>query len=483
MVSLVKLTRNLIGGVAGAIAGWIIVEPWPWLTTDPSPGNPDPPVSMAATAVLGLIVGGAMGAGLGAAEGVNSGSQKQLARSLAIGLLVGLAGGLVGIYFGQLFYGAVSPGTRGEMTGLLDFLRQIVARTVGWAIWGLLIGTAQGIATGSARRIWLGAIGGVLGGATGGFVFDLLAVLSAGLMTGEALRLLGFVAIGAGTGFFSSLAQEMFKQAWVRVLVGRGEGREFQIAKAETVVGRDELADIPLFGDPQIARRHLVIRQVNGRYEAAAAQPGLAFAVNGQMVAACPLKDGDIIAVGSRQLEFHERASRAPAGVTPGAMPPHRPGQPAPGTVPPVDVPPGVCPFCGQSRDASGTCACTVGAPSPVQAAEQTAAPGAGVPTQMMGTPGSWTLQVVAGPLAGRSLTLSEGQRVTAGRSPDVELALEGDSFASRRHAVFSVQGGCAVVEDLGSTNGTLVNGARVTRQTLSKGDTVVIGQTQIRVM
>jgi pSer/pThr/pTyr-binding forkhead associated (FHA) protein len=39
------------------------------------------------------------------------------------------------------------------------------------------------------------------------------------------------------------------------------------------------------------------------------------------------------------------------------------------------------------------------------------------------------------------------------------------------------------VVEDLGSTNGTLVNGARVTRQTLSKGDTVVIGQTQIRVM
>jgi len=371
---------------------------------------------------------------------VNSGSQKQLARSLAIGLLVGLAGGLVGIYFGQLFYGAVSPGTRGETTGLLDFLRQIVARTVGWAIWGLLIGTAQGIATGSSRRIWLGAIGGVLGGAAGGFVFDLLPVLSAGLMTGEALRLLGFVAIGAVTGFFSSLAQEMFKQAWVRVLVGRGEGREFQIAKAETVVGRDELADIPLFGDPQIARRHLVIRQVNGRYEAAAV-------------------------------------------VTPGAMPPHRPGQPARRTVPPVDVPPGVCPFCGQSRDASGTCACTVGAPSPVQAAEQTAAPGAGVPTQMMGTPGSWTLQVVAGPLAGRSLTLSEGQRVSAGRSPDVELALEGDSFASRRHAVFSVQGGYAVVEDLGSTNGTLVNGARVTRQTLSKGDTVVIGQTQIRVM
>ncbi|BCW98642.1 MAG: hypothetical protein KatS3mg024_1469 [Armatimonadota bacterium] len=482
MVSLVKLTRNLIGGVAGAIAGWLIVEPWPWLTTDPAPGQPSP-TSLAALAVLGMIVGGAMGAGLGAAEGVNSGSQRQLARSLAIGLLVGVAGGLVGIYLGQMIYAALAP-SPGGVGGLLDFVSQMVARTLGWALWGVLIGAAQGIATGSARRIALGALGGVAGGAAGGFVFELLAQTTGGLMTGEALRLLGFVSIGAGIGLLSSLAQEMFKQAWVRVLVGRGEGREFQIAKPETFVGRDELADIPLFGDPQIAKRHLIIRQVNGRYEAVAAQPGLAFSVNGQMVSSAPLKDGDIIGVGSRQLEFHERVTRTAAGAAMGYPPSPWSGQATQvSTPPPVETPPGVCAFCGQTKDAYGGCACTVGAPSPVQTADYVPGQATGATTQVMGAGAVWTLQVISGPQAGRSLTLSEGHTVTAGRSPDADLSLEGDTFASRRHAVFSVQGGQPVVEDAGSTNGTLVNGVRVTRHTLTSGDTVSIGQTQIRVV
>jgi pSer/pThr/pTyr-binding forkhead associated (FHA) protein len=37
-------------------------------------------------------------------------------------------------------------------------------------------------------------------------------------------------------------------------------------------------------------------------------------------------------------------------------------------------------------------------------------------------------------------------------------------------------------IEDNGSTNGTFVNGQRVTRQALVPGDVVVIGQTQLRV-
>ncbi len=480
MVSLVKLTRNLLGGVAGAIAGWLIVEPCPWMTTDQAPGE-RVETSMAALAALGVIVGGAIGAGLGAAEGVNSGSQKQLSRSLAIGLVVGVAGGLVGVYLGQMLYASLAPGPAAP--GLAGFVSQMAARTLGWAVWGVLIGMAQGIATGSSRRISLGALGGVIGGAAGGFVFELLAQTSGALMTGEALRLIGFVSIGAGVGFFSSLAQEMFKQAWVRVLAGRGEGREFQIAKAETFVGRDELADIPLFGDTRIARRHLVIRQTPGGYEAVAAEPGLVFSVNGQPVTGSPLRDGDIITVGSRQLQFHERASRSPAGGAQWTQQGQWPGQTVQSAgPPPAETPPGVCAFCGQPKDAAGGCACSVGAPSPVgtvsaptQQAWETA--------QAFGGAAVWTLLVESGPLAGRSITLTEGRTLMVGRSADADLSLEGDGTASRRHAVFSVQGGQPVVEDAGSTNGTLVNGVRITRQTLSSGDTVRIGQTQIRVV
>ena len=53
----------------------------------------------------------------------------------------------------------------------------------------------------------------------------------------------------------------MFKQAGE---VSWAEATEFQIAKPTTVIGRDELADIPLFGDQQIAKRHVLIQQAQG---------------------------------------------------------------------------------------------------------------------------------------------------------------------------------------------------------------------------
>src|SRR3712207_8247138 len=48
-------------------------------------------------------------------------------------------------------------------------------------------------------------------------------------------------------------------QAWFRVLVGRNEGKEYLVDKEETRIGRAELADVPLFGDPRIARTHAIL--------------------------------------------------------------------------------------------------------------------------------------------------------------------------------------------------------------------------------
>ena len=53
----------------------------------------------------------------------------------------------------------------------------------------------------------------------------------------------------------------------------------------------------------------------------------------------------------------------------------------------------------------------------------------------------------------------------------------------SREHCAFVRDGDRMVVEDMGSTNGTFVNGARVTTpRRLSKGDVVRVGQTDFRV-
>ena len=89
---------------------------------------------------------------------------------------------------------------------------------------------------------------------------------------------------------------------------------------------------------------------------------------------------------------------------------------------------------------------------------------------------------ISAGPAAGRRITLAEGQSAGIGRSPDADIAVEADTFMSRRHAHISVQGGAAVVQDDGSANGTFVNGSRVTQQALRPGDIISVGQTQIRV-
>uniref|UniRef100_UPI0034D98250 FHA domain-containing protein n=1 Tax=Armatimonas sp. TaxID=1872638 RepID=UPI0034D98250 len=53
---------------------------------------------------------------------------------------------------------------------------------------------------------------------------------------------------------------------------------------------------------------------------------------------------------------------------------------------------------------------------------------------------------------------------------------------ASRRHAQLVSENGGVALEDLGSTNGTFVNGQRITRVALALGDQIVIGTSTLRV-
>jgi hypothetical protein len=66
------------------------------------------------------------------------------------------------------------------------------------------------------------------------------------------------------------------------------------------------------------------------------------------------------------------------------------------------------------------------------------------------------------------------------GRSDDSELFLV-DPSVSRRHAVIDVDSGWPIVHDLGSTNGTFVNGERIETRRLAPGDLVTFGKTELR--
>ncbi len=87
------------------------------------------------------------------------------------------------------------------------------------------------------------------------------------------------------------------------------------------------------------------------------------------------------------------------------------------------------------------------------------------------------TLAVTEGRLAGTSLPLT-GSAILVGRNPECGLVLD-DDFASGRHARLHQQGGQWVVEDLGSTNGTYLDGTKLTvPRPVGIGSTIRIGRT-----
>ena len=80
-----------------------------------------------------------------------------------------------------------------------------------------------------------------------------------------------------------------------------------------------------------------------------------------------------------------------------------------------------------------------------------------------------------SGPTPGAAFIL-EGDQMTIGRDSTNEIVIN-DAEISRRHSRLTFQGGKYVLEDLGSTNGTFVNGARITsRHTLVDGTAVMFG-------
>jgi hypothetical protein len=67
------------------------------------------------------------------------------------------------------------------------------------------------------------------------------------------------------------------------------------------------------------------------------------------------------------------------------------------------------------------------------------------------------------------------------GRSSSCDIVLGDDDAISRRHAEIALRGGVCVIRDLGSSNGTWVNGRAIQRARLRRGDELQLGDTVIR--
>jgi len=92
------------------------------------------------------------------------------------------------------------------------------------------------------------------------------------------------------------------------------------------------------------------------------------------------------------------------------------------------------------------------------------------------------TLRVLSGPHAGRSFIFDQHDTFLIGRSETAHLCLPDDRFFSRNHCLLEIAPPRCFLRDLGSTNGTYVNGQKVQEAYLRNGDRIQGGQTVLAV-
>ena len=93
-----------------------------------------------------------------------------------------------------------------------------------------------------------------------------------------------------------------------------------------------------------------------------------------------------------------------------------------------------------------------------------------------------FALRFISGKYQGGEFPLGDTKEIVVGRSSDLDMVLVED-MVSRRHARIACSDQQIVIEDLGSTNGTFVNGEKIKRATLKEGDRVLIGTSILKVV
>lgn len=213
-----------------------------------------------------------------------------------------------------------------------------------------------------------------------------------------------------------------------------GAGHRFELLGSVISIGRDRAADIWL-DDPAVSGTHAQLAEHDGRlYLRDLGSRNGTYA--NRMLVSEPhrLADGDVIHVGDTDLTFRasEPTTAPAAAAAPLAPPTPSAAPPAPPT-PSAPLPP---------------------ATSAIPPAPEPATPSAEAPSREV------RLVVESGPLVGLAFRLAPPS-VVVGRDPDADVSLS-EATVSWRHARLTAHGAAWTIADLGSTNGTRVNGERI---------------------
>lgn len=93
-----------------------------------------------------------------------------------------------------------------------------------------------------------------------------------------------------------------------------------------------------------------------------------------------------------------------------------------------------------------------------------------------------YALKFISGKYQGGEFPLKGDKQLIIGRSSELDIVLVED-MVSRKHAKITLKGGVITIEDMGSTNGTFVNGEKVKSQRLKEGDRILVGTSILKLV
>ena len=496
------LFKAIAGMIAGAVV-WALFEPIRPAYYNDAYGNWEKWLTICWALFLGATIG--------FMSGYQRGSRTHAWRECAISAVFAVIGLLIARPLTLPFSQFINP--HGSI------IANIIPRTIAIAITGAGMGFGIGMGTFVWRRGFQGLVGGVIGGAIAGSLFDIVGTATGGILltannvkpgvegdTGAVARALAGVILCGAIALMIGIIEALSRSAWLRLELGRNEGKEWVLDKPVMVLGRFERADIPLFGDNSVSPQHAIIQKQGGSYVLVDQGSQIGIGHNGNRVQQAQLSHGDVIQIGTFNLRFQMRNSKAPnKGPEPnrGVVYPRGPVTAAPGT-----------PYGGQQPAAASQ----LMTPSQVAMQQQqmgqqpmgqqpmqptmmnpgmqptqmnpmqqpympmdptVAVPAQGFQPTVAVQPGMSNLVAMDGPLLGQRFPLN--MPIELGRECQ-QVPMAFDTSASRKHARIEPSGPFVNVTDLGSTNGTFVNGQRVTNATAKNGDIVKVGATNFRI-
>lgn len=234
---------------------------------------------------------------LGIGEGVYYGSKQNAVKYAAIGAIVSLVIGGISGYLAQWMYASMLGDDPAEIAATL-------VRGGGWAIMGVGVGLAVGLIKPDIKRIILCTIGGAIGAFVGGFLFDYVGKVVPNDMAsrGVAIVIMGIL-IGVGVG----LMEQFAKSAWLKVIRGEFEGKEYLVFPGTTSIGNNSKNTIVLFKDKLVSPHHCDIVMQGSKYVIKDCGSPIGTVVNGIKTTQHVLRQGDAIAIGNSILLFNTK--------------------------------------------------------------------------------------------------------------------------------------------------------------------------------